>query len=206
MVARQAIDATTPLGPELVTPDEVDPRDGPRSVCRINGTNEQTRSTDDLVFDAAAPLSCISAFTMLRPRDVVLTGTAGVSASLRPAALPARQRRRRNRNRGHRQATQPNHPVLNEIEPARAGRKGEHDSCVGCGVCDANAHAAVSRPSTRRRQARIATSASTSTGYRKATLPPRCRSGSGLPRRASTTAQSIHASETRRYVGDVEGP
>ncbi|WP_433566648.1 fumarylacetoacetate hydrolase family protein [Nocardia sp. CA-151230] len=73
----KAFDATTPLGPDLVTPDEADPADGLRIVCRVNGTEEQTGATDDLVFDAATLLSYISAFTVLRPGDVVLTGTPG---------------------------------------------------------------------------------------------------------------------------------
>ncbi|MEV6101281.1 fumarylacetoacetate hydrolase family protein [Nocardia sp. NPDC051981] len=73
----KAFDATTPLGPDLVTPDEADPTDGLRIVCRVNGTEEQTGTTDDLVFDPATLLSYISAFTVLRPGDVVLTGTPG---------------------------------------------------------------------------------------------------------------------------------
>ncbi|WP_040789127.1 fumarylacetoacetate hydrolase family protein [Nocardia paucivorans] len=73
----KAFDATTPLGPELVTPDEVDPADGLRIVCRVNGVEEQIGSTADLVFDPAALLSYISGFTTLRPGDVVLTGTPG---------------------------------------------------------------------------------------------------------------------------------
>ncbi|WP_330255978.1 fumarylacetoacetate hydrolase family protein [Nocardia sp. NBC_00565] len=73
----KAFDATTPLGPELVTSEEIDPADGLRITCRVNGVEEQVGSTDDLVFDAPELLSYISAFTTLRPGDVVLTGTPG---------------------------------------------------------------------------------------------------------------------------------
>ncbi|MFI6772207.1 fumarylacetoacetate hydrolase family protein [Nocardia sp. NPDC050412] len=73
----KTFDATTPLGPELVTPDEVDPSTGLRIVCRVNGVQEQIGSTDDLLFDPAALLSYISEFTALRPGDLVLTGTPG---------------------------------------------------------------------------------------------------------------------------------
>ncbi|WP_433521395.1 fumarylacetoacetate hydrolase family protein [Nocardia pseudovaccinii] len=73
----KAFDATTPLGPELVTADEIDPADGLRITCRVNGIEEQTGSTDDLVFDPATLLTYISEFTTLRPGDVVLTGTPG---------------------------------------------------------------------------------------------------------------------------------
>ncbi|WP_228000144.1 fumarylacetoacetate hydrolase family protein [Nocardia australiensis] len=73
----KAFDATTPLGPELVTPDEVDPGNGLRIVCRVNGIDEQVGSTDDLLFDPATLLAYISEFTTLRAGDVVLTGTPG---------------------------------------------------------------------------------------------------------------------------------
>ncbi|WP_330256030.1 fumarylacetoacetate hydrolase family protein [Nocardia sp. NBC_00565] len=73
----KAFDATTPLGPELVTPEEIDPADGLRITCRVNGVQEQVGSTDDLVFDAPELLSYISSFTTLRPGDLVLTGTPG---------------------------------------------------------------------------------------------------------------------------------
>ncbi|MFI5781988.1 fumarylacetoacetate hydrolase family protein [Nocardia sp. NPDC051570] len=86
----KAFEATTPLGPELVTPDEADPADGLRISCRVNGVEEQTGSTDDLVFDPATLLAYISEFTTLRPGDVVLTGTPG---GVGAAADPPRQLR-----------------------------------------------------------------------------------------------------------------
>ncbi|RDI64081.1 fumarylacetoacetate hydrolase family protein [Nocardia pseudobrasiliensis] len=81
----KAFEASTPLGPELVTPDEADPADGLRIICRVNGVEEQSGSTDDLVFDPATLLAYISEFTTLRPGDVVLTGTpGGVGAAATP--------------------------------------------------------------------------------------------------------------------------
>ncbi|MEO6998174.1 MAG: fumarylacetoacetate hydrolase family protein [Terracoccus sp.] len=73
----KAWDRSTPLGPVIVTPDEVDPKAGLPIDCRINGEVVQHDSTSTLVFDAPALLSYISAFTVLRPGDVVLTGTPG---------------------------------------------------------------------------------------------------------------------------------
>ncbi|WP_242532619.1 fumarylacetoacetate hydrolase family protein [Nocardioides sp. S5] len=73
----KAWDATTPLGPVLVTPDEIDPKDGVEVVCRVNGIERQRGNTRTLVFDCPALLSYISTFTTLRPGDVVLTGTPG---------------------------------------------------------------------------------------------------------------------------------
>ncbi len=73
----KAFDATTPLGPVIVTVDEIDPEAGLEVVCSINGEEVQRGNTKSLVFTAAKLLSYISSFTVLRPGDVVLTGTPG---------------------------------------------------------------------------------------------------------------------------------
>jgi len=73
----KAWDATTPVGPVVVTPDEVDPFAGLAVVCRIDGEEVQRDSTRTLVFDAADLLAYVSVFTTLRPGDLVLTGTPG---------------------------------------------------------------------------------------------------------------------------------
>jgi acylpyruvate hydrolase len=73
----KAFDATTPLGPVVVTVDEIDPEAGLEVVCSINGEEVQRGNTKSLVFTAAKLLSYISSFTVLRPGDVVLTGTPG---------------------------------------------------------------------------------------------------------------------------------
>lgn len=73
----KAWDATTPLGPVVVTPDELDPVAGVDVICRVNGVERQRGNTSTLVFDSAALLSYVSTFTTLRPGDVVLTGTPG---------------------------------------------------------------------------------------------------------------------------------
>lgn len=73
----KAWDASTPLGPVVVTPDEVDPAGGLLVTCRVNGAEVQRGDTADLVFDSADLLAYVSAFTVLRPGDVVLTGTPG---------------------------------------------------------------------------------------------------------------------------------
>lgn len=73
----KAFDGTTPLGPYLVTPDEIDPVAGVEVICKVNGEEVQRGNTRTLVFSAAALLSYISSFTTLRAGDVVLTGTPG---------------------------------------------------------------------------------------------------------------------------------
>jgi acylpyruvate hydrolase len=73
----KAWDATTPVGPVVVTPNELDPMAGIDVVCRLNGEEVQRGNTKTLVFDAADLLAYISTFTPLRPGDLVLTGTPG---------------------------------------------------------------------------------------------------------------------------------
>jgi acylpyruvate hydrolase len=79
----KAWDATTPLGPLLVTPEELDPFAGVEVICRINGDEVQRGDTSMLVFDCADLLSYASTFTLLRPGDIVLTGTPGGVGSAR---------------------------------------------------------------------------------------------------------------------------
>ncbi|MFG2824504.1 fumarylacetoacetate hydrolase family protein [Kitasatospora sp. NPDC048365] len=73
----KAWDGSCPVGPAVVTPDEVDPAAGLDVLCRINGEEVQRDSTRTLVFDSAELLVYISTFTVLRPGDLVLTGTPG---------------------------------------------------------------------------------------------------------------------------------
>ena len=73
----KAFDATTPLGPIIVTVDEIDPEQGVEVICRINGEEVQRGNTASFVFSAAQLVSYISEFTTLRPGDLVLSGTPG---------------------------------------------------------------------------------------------------------------------------------
>ena len=73
----KAWDATTPIGPVVVAPDAIDPKAGVDVVCRVNGVERQRGNTRTLVFDCADLLAYVSTFTVLRPGDVVLTGTPG---------------------------------------------------------------------------------------------------------------------------------
>lgn len=73
----KAFDATTPVGPWIVTADEIDPRDGLRIRCAVNDEEMQSGDTRELVFDAADLVAYVSQITVLRPGDIVLTGTPG---------------------------------------------------------------------------------------------------------------------------------
>jgi len=64
-----------PLGPAIVTADEIpDPRDV-RIQTRLNGTVVQDAHTSDLVFGVAELIAYYSRFYALRPGDVISTGS-----------------------------------------------------------------------------------------------------------------------------------
>ncbi|MHC6222483.1 fumarylacetoacetate hydrolase family protein [Arthrobacter sp. MMS24-S77] len=71
----KAFDGTTPVGPVMVTPDGIDGDFEVRGY--VNGELVQSGNTGTLVFGPARLLSYISQFTVLRPGDLVLTGTPG---------------------------------------------------------------------------------------------------------------------------------
>lgn len=68
-----------PLGPWLVTADQVSDPQNLGLWTSVNGTRKQDGTTRDMVFGVAFLLSYLSRFMTLLPGDVVLTGTpAGV--------------------------------------------------------------------------------------------------------------------------------
>jgi 2-keto-4-pentenoate hydratase/2-oxohepta-3-ene-1,7-dioic acid hydratase in catechol pathway len=73
-----------PLGPWLVTPDEVhDPQDLALSLS-VNGEQRQLGTTADMIFPVAELVRYISQFMVLRPGDVINTGTPAGVAMGRP--------------------------------------------------------------------------------------------------------------------------
>lgn len=73
----KAFEHTTPIGPFLVTPEEVDHARDLEVRCEVDGVVMQRSRTRDLLFDPAAIAAYISQFTTLRPGDVIATGTPG---------------------------------------------------------------------------------------------------------------------------------
>lgn len=71
----------SPLGPWLVTPDEIDPSNL-RLRSWVNGEPRQDSSTSDLIFGVDFLVHHLSQYLALDPGDVVLTGTPeGVALS-----------------------------------------------------------------------------------------------------------------------------
>ncbi|MFG1804738.1 fumarylacetoacetate hydrolase family protein [Micromonospora carbonacea] len=79
-----------PLGPWLVTPDEVGDPQALRLRSWINGAPRQDSRTADMIFDVAYLIWHLSQFTVLEPGDLVNTGTPqGVALSGRFPYLAA---------------------------------------------------------------------------------------------------------------------
>jgi len=70
----KAWDGCTPVGPYLVTPDEVDITAQTISTT-VNGQKLQESTIDLLIFPIQRLIATISEFTELRPGDLILTGT-----------------------------------------------------------------------------------------------------------------------------------
>ena len=71
----KAWDASTPVGPDLVTLDEVAHPLTLRTF--VNGEKVQEASTERLIFDVATLVSVVSEFATIEPGDLILTGTPG---------------------------------------------------------------------------------------------------------------------------------
>ncbi|MFD0687609.1 fumarylacetoacetate hydrolase family protein [Actinomadura fibrosa] len=75
-----------PLGPWVVTPDELPDRDNLTLGCSVDGDTMQQSRTDDLIFSVPRLVAELSAVCPLRPGDLIFTGTpAGVGIVRQPA-------------------------------------------------------------------------------------------------------------------------
>ena len=78
-------DTFCPLGPWLVTPDELPNPDAVELWLDVNGERQQIGSTSEMIFKIPYLVSYVSRFMRLEPGDVILTGTmAGVGLSYDP--------------------------------------------------------------------------------------------------------------------------
>ena len=74
-----------PLGPWLVTTDEVPDPQSLNMFLEVNGQRVQNENTSDMIFSVSHLIWYVSQFMGLEPGDVVNTGTpAGVGLGLRP--------------------------------------------------------------------------------------------------------------------------
>jgi 2-keto-4-pentenoate hydratase/2-oxohepta-3-ene-1,7-dioic acid hydratase in catechol pathway len=71
----KTFDTFCPLGPCLVTTDEIPNPNALQIRTVLNGTVMQDCNTDDMIFDVPRLISFLSGSTTLRPGTVILTGT-----------------------------------------------------------------------------------------------------------------------------------
>jgi 2-keto-4-pentenoate hydratase/2-oxohepta-3-ene-1,7-dioic acid hydratase in catechol pathway len=67
-------DQFAPIGPYLVTADQIDP-DNLKLECRVNGETRQSSNTSDFIFNTRKMISYISRVITLKPGDIIFTGT-----------------------------------------------------------------------------------------------------------------------------------
>jgi acylpyruvate hydrolase len=78
-------DTFCPMGPCLVTADEIDDPQKLRLETRVSGETRQSAMTSEMIFPIAEVIAFASQLMTLQPGDVILTGTpAGVGAALDP--------------------------------------------------------------------------------------------------------------------------
>ncbi|MFD6224365.1 fumarylacetoacetate hydrolase family protein [Nocardia asteroides] len=74
-----------PIGPWLVTPDELPDPDDLHMTCTLDGEEVQKTSTRDMIFPVPQLISRLSALLPLLPGDLLFTGTpAGIGSAMNP--------------------------------------------------------------------------------------------------------------------------
>jgi 2,4-diketo-3-deoxy-L-fuconate hydrolase len=84
-VKGKSADTFAPIGPQLVTRDEIDDPQSLPLWLEVNGERYQQGNTSDMIFGVAELVSYLSRFMSLLPGDIISTGTpAGVGMGLKP--------------------------------------------------------------------------------------------------------------------------
>jgi 2-keto-4-pentenoate hydratase/2-oxohepta-3-ene-1,7-dioic acid hydratase in catechol pathway len=84
-VKGKSADTFAPLGPYLVTPDEIQDVDNLNMWLKVNGEYKQQSNTKNLIFKIPRLISYLSEFMTLLPGDIVSTGTpSGVGLGMDP--------------------------------------------------------------------------------------------------------------------------
>lgn len=84
-VKGKSCDTFAPMGPYLVTKDDVKDYNNLKMWLKVNGKMMQDNNTDDMIFEVPFLVSYISQFMTLLPGDVISTGTpAGVGLGFKP--------------------------------------------------------------------------------------------------------------------------
>ncbi len=84
-VKGKSADTFAPVGPYLVTPDEIDDVNNLNMWLKLNGEYKQQGNTNDFIFNVPQIISYLSNFMTLLPGDIISTGTpSGVGLGMKP--------------------------------------------------------------------------------------------------------------------------
>ena len=84
-VKGKSCDTFAPIGPYLVTKDEITDPNNLNLWLKLNGKMMQNSNTSDMIFDISTVVSYLSEFMSLLPGDIISTGTPfGVGLGLKP--------------------------------------------------------------------------------------------------------------------------
>lgn len=81
----KSLDGACPMGPVVVTADEIPDPQHLNLRCRVNGDLKQDSNTRHMIFDVASIISVLSRGMTLEPGDIIATGTpSGVGFARQP--------------------------------------------------------------------------------------------------------------------------
>ena len=81
----KSVDGTCPMGPWIVTADEIPEPQNLRLTCKVNKENKQDGNTRQMIFAVANIISALSKVMTLLPGDILATGTpSGVGFARTP--------------------------------------------------------------------------------------------------------------------------
>jgi 2-keto-4-pentenoate hydratase/2-oxohepta-3-ene-1,7-dioic acid hydratase in catechol pathway len=81
----KGLDTFCPVGPWIVTADEIADPANLEVICRVNGVEKQHSNTGKLIFDIPTTIASLSAGLALEAGDLILTGTPeGVGFARKP--------------------------------------------------------------------------------------------------------------------------
>ncbi len=81
----KSFDGFCPLGPAIVTADEIPDPQNLDIACRLNGQTMQSSNTSDMIFSVAQIVASLSRTMTVRKGSIILTGTpSGVGAARSP--------------------------------------------------------------------------------------------------------------------------
>ena len=81
----KSLDSTLPLGPSIVSSDEIDDPKALELSLSVNGQERQRARVDQMIFDIPTIIASLSAGLTLLPGDIIATGTpSGVGFAMTP--------------------------------------------------------------------------------------------------------------------------